>query len=476
MTDSGLEGETAGAAGDKKPHKKKKANAWVENIESLTVAVVLALILRTFVVEAFVIPTGSMASSLYGDHLNVTCPNCGYRYAAGYYAKAAPLADRVRCPNCGSRGQEIASSVSGGDRILVNKVIYRFDPPHRWDPFVFINPMVSASDTPPYKTTYIKRLVGMPGEKFEIVRGDIVANGQIQRKPEDAQSTLWMPVYTIGCPWKEGTPWKMAGSGWRLEGKRLAADCFNSSGTAAWAEYAGGRTDGSGIIRDNCSYDQEGTSGRRSGFNVVTDVKVSFDVKVEKAGTLVLSLPCDEHDDRAEIDFSTGVAWLSRDEKALKSPVRLSDVGLGDIGSAGSHRIAFYRVDYLLALVIDGKKVVECDFWSAEEYGRLQDELARTGRIAGHDRSGVRLGAAGTKLELTNLRIDRDVYYTDAHQDEGGPHYMGPWDIPKDSYFAMGDNSPDSLDSRYWGVVPGDHLIGKALLIWYEPMRVRLIH
>jgi signal peptidase I len=39
--------------------------------------------------------------------------------------------------------------------------------------------------------------------------------------------------------------------------------------------------------------------------------------------------------------------------------------------------------------------------------------------------------------------------------------------IPEDSFFAMGDNSSDSLDSRYWGTVPGKDVIGKPLFIYY---------
>ncbi len=39
--------------------------------------------------------------------------------------------------------------------------------------------------------------------------------------------------------------------------------------------------------------------------------------------------------------------------------------------------------------------------------------------------------------------------------------------IPEDSYFAMGDNSPYSLDSRYWGFVPKEEMVGKALFIYY---------
>jgi len=477
MRDLPLSDETPARADETKP-QKKKINPWVENIESLTVAVILALILRTFVIEAFVIPTGSMAASLYGNHLTVKCPNCGYTYAVGYNPEAPPVAERLRCANCGTRAPALSSSDSGGDRILVNKVIYRFDKPRRWDPFVFVNPNVRASDTPPYKTTYIKRLVGMPGERFEIIRGDVVVNGNIQRKPASAQSSLWMPVYDINYPWKEGTPWKTAGRSWSLEGKRLVADCPGE--VPAWAEYAGGRTDGSGVIRDYYGYDQDMKTGqgprRRCGFNVVTDLRLSFDVKGTASGKLILSLACEDND-VAAIDLGSGQATLLRDGEDLKPTVRLADVGLAGFSPDRSHRVEFYRLDYLLALVIDGKKVVEYDFWSAEEYGKLLAEFARSRQLQGHTRSGVKIGAAGTKLELANLRIDRDVYYTPREQtSEGGTQYMGPWDIPEDAYFAMGDNSPDSLDSRYWGCVPAENLIGKALLIWWHPTRVRMIH
>ena len=500
---------TAAPTEKKKPRKKRKGNPWVENIESLVIAVVLALIIRTFVVEAFVIPTGSMALSLYGNHFNVKCPNCGYKYALGFNPPDSRIVpERVRCVNCGAmasavpayeRGMPIPGH-AGGDRILVNKILYKFREPDRWDPFVFVNPNVRAEDRRPYKTTYIKRLVGLPGETLEIVRGDVVVDGTIQRKPADAQSRLWMPVYDINYEWTEGHPWKPTGNAWSLEGRRLVAN--GSNGGLAWVTYMGGKGRKGDVIRDDYGYDQDLTVenasylGRGAGLNVVTDVRVSFDVKTPGSGRLVLSLLCDDADDRAEIDFASRRATLTRSGRELAS------TELPAFSNAGTHHLEFYRLDYLLVLAVDGERAVEYDLWDPEAYRRWSErgrnfadhvrrmrDMARqrddTLALDGYKTSGVKLGADGS-CELTNLKIHRDVYYTFKPKPETKPrHYAGPWKIPEDCYFALGDNSPESLDSRYWkdedttrntSWVPADHLIGKALVIWWHPRRIRLIH
>jgi len=46
--------------------------------------------------------------------------------------------------------------------------------------------------------------------------------------------------------------------------------------------------------------------------------------------------------------------------------------------------------------------------------------------------------------------------------------------VPCDSYFVLGDNSGSSVDSRYWGFVPKENLIGKSNLIYWPIWRIRL--
>ena len=78
-----------------------------DTIESILVAFILAFIFRAFVVEAFVIPTGSMANTLYGYHKETTCEKCGYRIRvnASEEAENGRPTEFGICPNCRYKNQ-----------------------------------------------------------------------------------------------------------------------------------------------------------------------------------------------------------------------------------------------------------------------------------------------------------------------------------------------------------------------------------
>ncbi len=58
--------------------------------------------------------------------------------------------------------------------------------------------------------------------------------------------------------------------------------------------------------------------------------------------------------------------------------------------------------------------------------------------------------------------------YTPRFRNLGSRDNYGPITMPEDSYWAMGDNRDNSLDSRYWGFVPRTHIVGQALIIYFS--------
>ncbi len=187
-----------------------------ETFESIVIAFILAFIFRAYVVEAFVIPTGSMAPTLLGQHVKAACPQCGYRFDVDASGKTHTDSDRpmpTPCPMCHYPAELPPSTPTrAGDRLLVQKYIYHVAEPRRWDVVVFRNPQSHNENGSPGPTTnYIKRLVGLPHENLYILDGNVYVKPldspdsawRIARKTdpranrhwESIQRAVWQPIY-----------------------------------------------------------------------------------------------------------------------------------------------------------------------------------------------------------------------------------------------------------------------------------------
>ncbi len=87
------------------------------------------------------------------------------------------------------------------------------------------------------------------------------------------------------------------------------------------------------------------------------------------------------------------------------------------------------------------------------------------------------IGLSGETLEIRDSKLYINGEFVEQPFLPPGLNYgsYGPVNIPQGHYFVMGDNRNNSEDSRFWGMLPEENIIGKTMLIYWPIDRVRLL-
>jgi signal peptidase I len=452
-----------------KDTKAKNPQATRETVESIVVAVILAFLFRAFIAEAFVIPTGSMAPTLQGRHIDVACEECGYRYRTGASSENADngsiqLVRYTTCPICRhtmqlQRDTNPNHRSFNGDRILVSKFAYLLGKPRRWDVMVFKYPGNA-------KQNYIKRLVGLPGETIKIQHGDIHVrdNGssgstapetqfRIARKPANKVTAMLQLVHDsryrsealreIGWPlrWQE-TPEGGSQGAWMVDEKEQGF-ITDGSGDTNWLRYRhlvpwyndweliksgilperGRRAQGQ-LITDYYEYNAGGL--RTSSFGELHSAYWVGDLALEcvaevsgDEGELLLDLVEGGVHYGCSIDVATGQARLSIDagQRAFRDDdgrEALHPTATTRVRGPGTYRIRYANVDDQVLLWVNGRLV---EFDSATTYEPPDALQPRWSKEDPGDLAPLGIASRDLAVHVKRLRVLRDVYYVAVEAD-----------------------------------------------------------
>jgi signal peptidase I len=385
-----------------------------EWVSSITFAIIAATLVHTYFMQPFTIPTSSLEKSLLvGDYLFVSKFHYGARVPSTVIA--APMVhDSLPFTGTASylkKPQLPYTRLPGLQRIKNNDIVC-----FNWPADTLATMWGDTSGEFTYKpvdkkTNYVKRSVGIAGDSLEIRNGYVYINGEKNELPDRAKIQFYYTYESKSV----------------IDGNTFPQFLIKKERTGVYR-----------VLSEYWNNPKVQEAIKKNG-NLS---KISSDsLYTEVAGGI-------------NPDFARR---LKMESVATKININLTEdevILLKKYAQTVSVKKLNFSADNAIFPHIESNK------WSQDNFGPIYIPKA----------------GANVKLDLNSLPYYRQIIKNHENNDLAvvgdaifiNGEKVDSYTFKQDYYWLMGDNRHNSLDARYWGYVPFDHVLGKPVMIWFS--------